>query len=333
MKFLAALLVLAAFPVHAATLEAGKGKTFALPSAAIAAASAGDTIAIDQGVYFDCAVVTKDRLTMIGMGDGAVMTDKTCQGKAILVISGRDVILRNLVLTRARVPDRNGAGIRAEGDNLTIERVRFINNENGILAADAPNSTIRIRDSEFTDNGRCAPECAHGLYVGHIKELDVQTTRFFRTYNGHHVKSRAANTILIGNDIADGPDGAASYMVDIAEGGDLLMRQNTLAKGPKTASNRVVVLGAEKPGLVGSSQFIDSNMLTDDGAGVSALVLNWGAGDPVVARNTVPKGIDQVSASGSLFHRAHVWLYEWKVSLMSGPNFAKRVVKAILARV
>ena len=45
--------------------------------------------------------------------------------------------------------------IRQEGRNLTIERVRFIDNENGILGGPSPDSTVIIRNSVFERNGVC----------------------------------------------------------------------------------------------------------------------------------------------------------------------------------
>ena len=57
-------------------------------------------------------------------------------GKALLITNGNNITIRNLTLQRARVPDQNGAGIRAQGNNLTIDHVRFLNNQDGILAAD-----------------------------------------------------------------------------------------------------------------------------------------------------------------------------------------------------
>src|SRR5690349_20598790 len=50
----------------AKTLEVGKQREFKTPSAAIAAAAPGDTIKIDPGEYFDCAVVNASRLTIEG---------------------------------------------------------------------------------------------------------------------------------------------------------------------------------------------------------------------------------------------------------------------------
>ena len=219
------------------TLEVGPDQAFKSPSAAIAAANDGDVIEIApvKNGYFDCAVVRSNHLTIVGKGPDVVLTDKTCQGKAIFVITGNDVTIRNLTLTRARVPDGNGAGIRAEGNNLVVEKSRFINNENGILAADAPESTIRILDSEFTHNGKCQNACAHGIYVGHIALLHIEGTKFFDTRDGHHIKSRAVRTELVGNDIEDGPNGTSSYLVDIPNGGTLIMENNVLERGRTAA--------------------------------------------------------------------------------------------------
>src|SRR5487761_2787938 len=130
--------------VWAATLDVGPGKTYSSPSKAIAAAHDGDTVLIAPGTYFDCAFVHQNNLTIAGSGPNAaaVLTDKACAGKALLVIDGNDVTVRNLTLTRIRVPDGNGAGIRAEGGNLTVDHVSFINNQDGI-------KLLRIEHSVF----------------------------------------------------------------------------------------------------------------------------------------------------------------------------------------
>jgi pectate lyase len=129
-------LLLLALPASARTLEVGPGKQFAQPSQAAAVAQDGDRVVIAPGQYFDCAVWRQNNLTVEGMStQNAVITDKTCQGKALFVIPGSNVTVRNLTLTRARVPDGNGAGIRVEGRNLLVEQVRFVDNQNGILAA------------------------------------------------------------------------------------------------------------------------------------------------------------------------------------------------------
>ena len=142
---LATTLVLASFATApAATLRVGAEQPYKLPSEAIARAHDGDTVAIEPGTYIDCAVVRQSDITIEGTGPGAVMTDKTCRGKAILITNGNNITIRNLTLQRARVPDQNGAGIRGQGGNLTVVNTRFLHDEDGMLVSQNPAATVRI---------------------------------------------------------------------------------------------------------------------------------------------------------------------------------------------
>ncbi len=230
----------------AATLEAGPGKPFPLPSQAIAKAQAGDVVRIAPGRYVDCAVIRQDRLVIEGTGPGVALADKACAGKAILVVAGRDVTVRGLTLSGARVPDRNGAGIRAEGGTLTVEDVTFIDNENGLMTSAMPGASVLVSGSTFIRNGHCDPACTHGIYAGAIGLLRVERSRFVDTRIGHHIKSRAARTELIGNDIADGETGTSSFLIDIPNGGNVLIERNILQKGPRSSNaGTVIMIGAE----------------------------------------------------------------------------------------
>jgi hypothetical protein len=256
-------------------LEVGPSHRLKLPSQAAAAASSGDIVRIDAGEYNDCAVWRTNRLAIEATGEGAVLADKSCAGKGIFVIDGNDITVRNITFTRAAVPDQNGAGIRAEGRNLTVEHSKFIDNENGILANSVPGSTIRILDSEFRGNGKCVPSCAHGIYINAVDRLDIEHSRFFDQHVGHHIKSRARSTVLIDNDIADGPNGNSSYLVDIPNGGDLLMQGNRLQKG-KMAENTgtAVPIGEEGVSNPTHELTIRDNDFTSDLPGTTVFVRN-----------------------------------------------------------
>jgi hypothetical protein len=229
-------------------LEVGPTRTLKLPSQAAQAARDGDTVLIDPGNYDDCAVWRANHLTIESRSPGVVFAGKTCQGKAIFVIDGSDVTVRGIIFTHAAVADHNGAGIRAQGNNLTVEASRFIDNEEGILAGSAPRSTIRVTGSTFRGNGTCIAACAHGIYVGGIALLDVEDSHFTDTHQGHDIKSRALRTVLRGNDISDGPNGDSSYLVDVPNGGDLLMEHNTLSKGPHTDNATTAIAIGEEQG-------------------------------------------------------------------------------------
>ena len=276
-------------------LTVGPGATFDDPSAAAAVAQTGDVIEIAAGDYNDCAVWPAEAgsLTIKAKGNGpVVMTGKVCEQKAAFVIKGDDITVRGITFTGANSPFHNGAGIRAEGRNLMIENDQFVNNEEGILAAPRNGSTIVIRDSYFRGNGNCISPagCAHGVYINKIDLLHVENCTFIEQRIGHHIKSRADRTELIGNTIEDGPTGTSSYLVDIPNGGALVMRRNILEKGPRSDNSMAaVILGEEGNTNVSPELIIESNSFTNDMRQPTVFVRNL-TGTAAVLRENVLAG-------------------------------------------
>ena len=249
----------------ARTLMVGAEQQYKAPGAALQAAQDSDTIMIQPGTYYDCGFVRANNVTVEGSGPGVVLTDKSCGGKALLVVDGNDITIRNLTLQRARVPDGNGAGIRAEGGNLLVDRTRFLNNQNGILSADNPKATITVKDSEFVGNGVCAAACAHSIYIGNVAKLVVQDTRITETHSGHGIKSRAQRTEVLNCDISDGPTGNSSYTIDIPNGGALVVVGNKLEKGPNAENTaNTISIGEEGVDRPTDEIVIKNNRLTND---------------------------------------------------------------------
>ena len=274
----------------------------AFRSAAAAAPGPGDHIVIYPGQYFDCATLGASNLTVEGAGDPStvVLTDKTCGGKALLVVDGDGVTIRNLTLTRARVPDGNGAGIRAEGGNLTVDGVRFINNQDGILTNANPSMVLTVRHSQFTRNGVCLEACAHAIYAGKIAGLIVQDSVFRDTRQGHDIKSRAARTEVTGCDIQDGESGTASYLIEAPNGGALIVRGNTLEKGPLSGNHSAAIsVGAEGVDQPTPEITIEQNTFTNDGNYRTALVYNGSATEAMLRGNRLTGAVDPLKGDGS----------------------------------
>jgi hypothetical protein len=264
-------------PVAARTLEVGPGKVYKMPSDAAAAAGNGDRIVIDAGQYFDCAVLRADNLTIEGSdpAGGAVLTDKTCQGKALLVTTGSNITVRNLTLTRARVPDGNGAGIRDESVSLTVDNVHFIDNQDGILTGAPVDATLIVRNSEFLRNGSCGNACAHGIYAGHIALLRVEHSKFFETREAHSIKSRALRTEVTDCDIRDGADGSSSYLIEAPNGGAVVVTGSTLEKGPLSQNHTTaIMIGSEGVTQPTPEITITGNEFRNDGGYATAFVDN-----------------------------------------------------------
>ncbi|GAA0570014.1 NosD domain-containing protein [Rhizomicrobium electricum] len=284
----------------AATLTVGPGQPYALPSQAIAAAKPGDTIHILPGTYRDCAAWRTDNLTIEGE-DGAVLSEAICQGAGILVVNAPRATLRGLTFEGASIPEGNGSGVRANGLFLTVDRCTFRNNQDGILAANNPDATLLVRRSTFDGNGACLPDkgCAHGIYAGFVNLFRVENSRFVNTQVGHHIKSRARRTEIIGNTIEDGPRGTSSYLVDLPNGGSLTMTGNTLEKSARSQNPTAAVSigeegGKRKPGEI----VISGNTFVNHGR-PTVFVHNAGKDSARLSDNAIKGPVRALNGLGS----------------------------------
>lgn len=322
------LLLLAFAPAQAETIAVGPERAIKLPSLALRSASEGDTIAIDEGEYYDCLRVNIAGLTIEGGGAGAVLTDTTCDGKAIIVAAADRLTLRNLTLQRARVPDGNGAGIRAEGRGLTVEKLRFINNQAGLLGADNPASIIIIRDSRFEGNGQCdGARCVPAIVVGVATKLRIERSQITGTRDAHQIVSSARSTEIVGSLIEDGARGSASLQLFLPAGGSLLLEENVFQKGPRSGNLRAAVLIDGGAGAVFAAR--RNRFINQTGQSVP-FILNWSDGSPVLQGNAVEPVGDEVSTSGYLTHRAAGLARGAKQAARDVTGIAKRGVQSLL---
>ena len=228
------------------TWRVGPDRALTTPSAAAAVARDGDTVLIDPGTYSgDVATWTQDDLTLRGDGGRAHLRadGQDAQGKAIWVIAGDRTTVDRIELSGAAVADRNGAGIRQEGTDLTVTRSWFHDNENGILTGADPESDVVITRSRFFRNG-FGDGFSHNLYVGAVRSLTVTGSWLSAADTGHELKSRAARTTIVANRISDG-DATASYSIDLPNGGLSLVAGNVIVQGPRSENPALVSYGAE----------------------------------------------------------------------------------------
>ena len=228
-------------------LQVGPGQTYAVPSAAAAVAQSGDVVKIAAGDYRgDVATWSASNLTICGIGGRArLFADGRHEGgKATWVVNGSNIVIDSLEFRDAKVPDQNGAGIRAEhGGNLTIRNSGFFDNENGILGGFG-NSTVTIERSEFARNGY-GDGYTHNIYIGEAARLTVTNSFFHEARIGHNLKSRAKENRIENSYFMDGPTGTASYLADFPNGGAVYLRGNLFHKGPNADNSIAISYGAE----------------------------------------------------------------------------------------
>ena len=242
-----AALLFAAGAASAATLKVGPKQTYAKPSEALKAAKDGDTIEIDSaGAYGgDVAAITANKLTLRGVGPERAKLPANGHdegGKAIWVVKGGDTTVENIEFSGARVRDKNGAGIRPEGRNLTVRNCRFYDCENGILGG---SGEILIEHCEFEHCGPVPDPATHSLYIGQgCTKLIFRYNYSTDVIQGHLLKTRAKESWVLYNRLTD-ENGTGSAVADFPNGGLVVVIGNLMQKGANAQNTRVIAYGME----------------------------------------------------------------------------------------
>ena len=301
-----------ASPAAAKDLLVGPGQPYDRPSAAILAAQPGDQVLIEPGEYYDCAAWTTPGLTVAGRTPGAVLTDRTCQGKAILVIGGEHTTLRDLTLARARVADGNGAGVRLEAPGLVLDRVTFRDDQVGLLSGQTGGAVL-VTDCRFEGGGVGGDRASAAILAGAPDQLLVRGS-VFTGLKGGAVSSAASDTTLVGNSF-----GGIGTLPAVSAKGRLTLVGNTFEIGADASGQPGAVLatGPTGPTLRGNRLLAARPM---------ALLLDWSGGSPVLDGNQVGPADTESSTSGAWRYRASGAAHEMKDGLRGLAGRAKRLV-------
>ncbi len=285
-------------------LYVGPGQTYATPCAAIAAAGAGDTLLIDSAGNYDgdVCVWSTNGLTLKGVNGRAHIdaAGSSAQGKAIWVISGNDTTIENIELSGCHVPDRNGAGIRQEGANLTVRHAHFHDNEDGILAGDNAASTILIEYSEFAHNG-AGDGYSHNIYINHVAKLVFRYNWSHGALVGHLLKSRALENHILYNRLTGETGGSESYEITLPSGGLSFVIGN-LVEQPATTQNGAMLDYLSEPASGQNPDHrlfaINNTFVNNRGSG-TFLQIGSQTVTPAIARNNIFYGGGTVSSQAS----------------------------------
>jgi hypothetical protein len=284
-------------------LRVGAKRELKRPSAAAQIARDGDVVEIDAGIYDgDAASWLQNRLTIRGVGGRPHLraAGAHAEGKAIWVIKGNDNMIEGLEFSGAKVPDRNGAGIRLEGAGLTVRDCYFHDNENGILTGANPASDIVVEHSEFARNGFGDGQ-SHNLYIGGGRTFTLRFSYVHHALVGHDVKSRALRNHITYNRIMDENDGRSSYSIEFPNGGLSFVIGNVIQQGPAAENPTIVSYGAE--GLLhplNEIYFVNNTVVNDLPAGGSFLFVRAGTDATRIVNNVFSGRGDVLSGPGEL---------------------------------
>ena len=278
-----------------AILTVGAGHQFSTIAAAVAASHAGDTIQVVAGTYSAGDLYISHDLTFRAIG-GAVNIVSSNHNPAGNVAKGLFVIgtdmttpnvtIQGFTFSGATSAQSNGAGIRYQSGNLTLQNDTFQNNQDGILATPFVENTgtVLVQNSLFNHNGAGDGQ-SHNLYIGQIANFTMLNSTSENAVVGHEVKSRAFNNTIDNNIISDGPTGTASYSIDLPNGGNDIIQGNTIEKGPDSDATVVVHFGGFSLLNPNSGLTVSDNTLINDNLPWTTAVLNESLIPILVANN------------------------------------------------
>lgn len=295
----------------AALLSVGPGKTYAKPCAAIAAAKNGDTVEIEGGVVYsgDVCGIYASNFTIRGV-HGRPKIDaagKNAMGKAIWVVVGNNVLIANVEMYGAKVPDRNGAALRLEGAGFTLLNSFLHDNENGILSGANAASDVVIEGTEFGRNGYGTGQ-THNLYIGTVRSLMFRRNFSHDANVGHNLKSRALTNYILYNrfsSLRPGETGSTaagqpSYEIDLPNAGTSYVIGNVIEQPAANQNGAMLAYGEEGASNAGHDLYVVNNtFLNDDTARGVFVMVGGGVTKPVLLQNNIFSGIGTLSSQVS----------------------------------
>ena len=304
----------------AAVFHVGPDRTYKTPAEALKVAGDNDVIFIDEGDYPDQeAIIRQNNLKIIGLGKTPHISapQDIRNRKAIWVIDGDNITLRNLEMSGARVPDRNGAAVRHQGGLLTLEKLKLHDNEIGVLTNNKRDAELVIRDSEIFNNTQDyyrTGKLSHNIYVGAITSFLLEDSKVYGARIGHNVKSRAQKNVIRRCAISDTDEHAASYLIDFPNGGDALVESSALFKSENSENTALISFAAENQAYKGNRLTIRNVVARAKGNG-RILLRNHSLIDPDLQNNKLEnisgKNERDVGASdffNDLLHKIRTWL-------------------------
>lgn len=259
-------------------------RTFALLADAAANARDGDRLIVAPGIHEEAFRWTACDTTI--SGKGAHLRGVAYGGKAAMVIRTGPkctTTVTGIECSDIAVADRNGACIRLEGGNLVVRDVYFHDSEEGILASHC--GSVLVEGSRFERLGKGGR--AHGMYV-ECDSLTVRNSKILCSRDeGHGIKSGSRRTTIEDFTVIDSQTCDSSREIDIYCGGQVIIRDSLIRKGPASVQSNMIGIGKESGRCdYGGAAIIENNRFVSN---ASRRVIAIDSRIPVTGKN-VRKG-------------------------------------------
>lgn len=184
-------------------------------------------IEISPGHYNEAVTLTAHSVKVLA-DKGAVIYGKATDQKGAMLIKGDNTYIEGLECHSIAVAHNNGVCVRLEGGGITLNNVYFHHAQGGLLGSPKKGDII-INNSRFEALADSA--FFHGIYSLKNTRLFIHNSRFLNTRNGgHEIKTRSSHTEIT-DSIVGSPTSRDSRLVDVSNGGVLILKNNTFIEG------------------------------------------------------------------------------------------------------
>ncbi len=245
--FYSIAIILLSPTLNATIWNVGPAQTYTMPSQVAPLVNNGDTVNIAAGIYNSnvCAWTDNNLLLRCVNGMAHLKSNGLSYGdKAIWVIQGNNTRVENIEFSLCTSTSLNGAGIRLEGQNLTVRNCYFHDNENGILCGALTACKVTVEFTEFNLNG-AGDGFSHNLYIGGIDTLIFRYNYSHHCKIGHELKSRAKVNYILYNRFGNEASGTASREIDLPNGGLSIVMGNQIQQGVTGTNSGIIGYGLE----------------------------------------------------------------------------------------
>jgi hypothetical protein len=206
----------------------------------------GSEVYLKAGIYTQGLYIKASNISIVGE-DNVIFDGATVDGKAALVLTGNNVLVESIECQNIYVKDLNGVCIRFEGKNLTVRDLYAHDSQSGIMISYNYDGFLHVEFSKFENLGGKATGrgYARAIYanVGEFVFSNSQVLSVGK--EGSDLKSRSRKTVVI-NSILASLDAKDSRLIDVANYGELIIKNSILQQGNNSSNSQLIAYGLEK---------------------------------------------------------------------------------------
>jgi parallel beta-helix repeat protein len=183
----------------AATLEVGPGQSYLTIQSAVDAASTGDVVSVNDGVYSENVVVRKSGISITGKNKEKAIIDGKKASSGIKIDQAGNIVISGLTIRNSGASGAFDAGVTIySAKNNTVVNMILINNIVGIsVYAESSNNVISGNDIRSNIN--------HGIFIHSSGNNRIYNNNIRENKIGIYV-DQSKNNMIYANNLIDNSD-------------------------------------------------------------------------------------------------------------------------------